>query len=162
MMGKTAREDFMSTLTEIIDQADFKFFAVVIDKQRLVSKYSNPSHPYHLSMEFGLERLYRFLNDKNQDDRLTHVVCESRGKKEDYELKLQFRRIQSGDNYFRKPLPFDIIIVDKKVNSEGLQLADLMARPIGISVLNPSQPNRARDILEKKFYRDGFGLKVFP
>jgi hypothetical protein len=58
--------------------------------------------------------------------------------------------------------------VDKKSNSEGLQLADLTARPIGISVLRPEQQNRARDILNGKFYRDGtgkingFGLKVFP
>ena len=52
--------------------------------------------------------------------------------------------------------------------SEGLQLADLTARPIGLSVLRPNQANRARSILEKKFYRDdfgrieGFGLKCFP
>jgi hypothetical protein len=59
----------------------------------------------------------------------------SRGAKEDKELELEFRRICDGANFFRKPLPFDIIIVDKKTNSEGLQLADLTARPIGLSVL---------------------------
>jgi len=168
MMGKIARDNFMDTLTAIIDQADFTLVAVVINKRNLSARYVNPAHPYHLSMEFGLERLYRFLGGNGQNDRLTYVVCESRGKKEDDELELQFRRIQGGDNYFRKTLPFDIIIVDKKTNSEGLQLADLTARPIGISVLRPEQPNRSRDILNGKIYRDsmgrmnGFGLKVFP
>jgi len=67
-----------------------------------------------------------------------------------------------------KPLPFNLIIADKKANSEGLQLADLTARPIGLSVLRPEQDNRAREVLEGKFYRDktgnklGMGLKVFP
>jgi hypothetical protein len=119
-------------------------------------------------MEFGLERIFRFLRTNRAEGRLTYLICESRGAKEDSELELEFRRICDGDNYFRCPLPFDIIIVDKKTNSEGLQLADLMARPIGLSVLRPDQPNRTRDILEKKYYRDGngkkegFGLKLFP
>jgi hypothetical protein len=65
-------------------------------------------------------------------------------------------------------LPFDLIIADKKTNSEGLQLADLTARPIGLMVLRPDQANRAVEVLEDKFYRDsagnklGMGLKVFP
>jgi hypothetical protein len=57
---------------------------------------------------------------------------------------------------------------DKKCNSPGLQLADLVARPIGRKVLQPHQPNRAYDILQAKFRRSpdgtlfGWGLKVFP
>ncbi len=95
-------------------------------------------------------------------------MCEARGAKEDAELELEFRRIRDGANYFHRPLPFDLIIADKKTNSEGLQLADLTARPIGLTVLRPDQPNRAAEVLEGKFYRDktggklGMGLKVFP
>jgi hypothetical protein len=62
----------------------------------------------------------------------------------------------------------DIRFIDKKQNSMGLQLADLVAHPIGRHAINPDQPNRARDILEPKFRRGpagrvkGFGLKIFP
>ena len=167
-MGKALREAFMSALSDIIDKADFTLFAIVIDKRRMISRYVHPGHPYHLAMEFGLERLFRFLRANRAEGRLTYLICEARGEKEDRELELEFRRICDGDNYFRCPLPFDMIIVDKETNSEGLQLADLMARPIGLSVLRPDQPNRTRDILEKKYYRDGygrkegFGLKLFP
>jgi Protein of unknown function (DUF3800) len=62
----------------------------------------------------------------------------------------------------------DIRFMDKKHNSTGLQLADLVAHPIGRHVINPNQPNRAYDILEPKFRRSaagmvkGFGLKIFP
>ena len=167
-LGKETRERFMDTLTAIIAAADFTLIGVVIDKRRLANKYVNPAHPYHLAMEFGLERLYRLLRDRGQDGRTTHIVCEARGAKEDAELELEFRRIRDGENYFNKRLPFDLVIADKKTNSEGMQLADLTARPLGLSVLRPEQANRAMDVLEGKFYRDGagskngMGLKVFP
>ena len=167
-LSKEPREAFMSALTDIIGAADFQLVAVVIDKRKLKDRYAQPAHPYHLALEFGLERIYRLLKDAGQDDALTYLVCEARGPKEDAELELEFRRIRDGANYFHKPLPFDLIMADKKTNSEGLQLADLTARPIGLTVLRPEQNNRAALVLEGKFYRDkagnklGMGLKVFP
>lgn len=141
---------------------------MVIDKRKLKDKYVRPAHPYHLALGFGLERIYRLLLSARQDDARTFLVCEARGAREDAELELEFRRIRDGANYFRRPLPFDLIIADKKTNSEGLQLADLTARPIGLKVLRPQQINRAAAVLNEKFYRDGAGnvpgtgLKVFP
>lgn len=60
------------------------------------------------------------------------------------------------------------MLTDKKNNSIGLQLADLVARPIGLKQLRPSQSNRAWDVIERKLDRDplgryiGYGLKCFP
>ncbi len=167
-LSKEPREAFLHQLTDIINAADFQLVAVVIDKRKLKDRYTRPAHPYHLALEFGLERIFRLLKDAGQDNALTYLVCEARGAKEDAELELEFRRIRDGANYFHKPLPFDLIIADKKTNSEGLQLADLTARPIGLTVLRPQQENRAAQVLEGKFYRDkagnkiGMGLKVFP
>jgi len=104
---------------------------------------------------------------------LTHVVVECRGKKEDSELELEFRRICDGANRLEIPLPFNVIFADKKVNSAGLQFADLMARPIGLSVLRLGQENRAFDVLKQKFFCSGgrrnvgegfenWGLKIYP
>jgi hypothetical protein len=95
-------------------------------------------------------------------------IVEKRGKQEDAELELEFRRICDGGNYEGHQLPFEIIFADKKSNSAGLQMADLVARPVGIKMLRPEQPNRAFDVLESKFYtngrgrREGWGLKCFP
>lgn len=167
-LGKEAREHFLNALTNIIEVADFRLVAVVIDKRKLKARYANPEHPYHLAMGFGLERIYRYIKNEDQDNRLTHLVCEARGAREDAELELEFRRIRDGRNIFNKPLPFELVVADKKTNSEGMQLADLTARPIGLSVLRPEQANRTHAVLEKKFCRDGFGvkagvgLKVFP
>jgi hypothetical protein len=60
----------------------------------------------------------------------------------------------------QKPLFFELVFADKKSNSTGLQLADLIARPIGLHVLKPEQENRAFAIIDGKFYRNGKGIKV--
>jgi hypothetical protein len=62
----------------------------------------------------------------------------------------------------------DIRFMDKKHNSTGLQIADLVAYPIARHTVDPAQPNRAYDIVERKLRRGltgqihGYGLKVFP
>ncbi len=166
--GKEARESFLESLTSIIAATEFTLIAIVIDKEKHKRRYVAPDHPYHLAMGFGLERLYRLMKSRGQETRVTHVLCEARGKIEDRQLELEFRRICDGRNYFNGAMPFEIIMTDKKANCEGLQIADLMARPIGMSVLRPDQPNRAMEALQEKFYRNekgeknGFGLKIFP
>lgn len=164
---------FMAELGSIIERHNFILISVAIDKQHLKTKYPMLDNPYHIALKFCLERLFFFMKEKGQQNRLTHVVVENRGKKEDNELELEFRRICDGDNLHGGNLPFDLIFADKKTNSPGLQLADLVARPIGIKVLRPGQQNQAFDILEKKFYSkkgrqgagsayEGYGLKCFP
>jgi hypothetical protein len=72
----------------------------------------------------------------------TAVIVERRGRREDDELELEFRRICSGANY------------------DGTTL--------GRHVLNPAQRNRAFEVIDGKLFRSpqgrvmGWGLKVFP
>lgn len=164
------RELFLTELTDIIETSNFVLISCIIDKQRLRERTSNP---YHLALSFCLETLYELLEEKQQHQPTTHVVVECRGKREDAELELEFRRVCAGDNKFGRTLPFEIVFADKKTNSSGLQLADLVARPIGLSVVKPQQPNRAFDLLKRKFFCsggrmqvgigfDGWGLKIHP
>ena len=119
-------------------------------------------------MELGLEKLYHFLQSHHQHNRLTHVVCEARGRAEDRALELEFSHVCAGHNSLERILPFELIIADKKTNSEGLQFADLAARPVGLSVVRPHQANRAFQILERKLHRNGsgeiagHGLHLYP
>lgn len=167
-MPPEEREAFALELRRIIGDADLTIIAAAIHKERLSSKYKFPSHPYHLGAMFGLERLHGFLLDRGQADRLTHVICEARGSQEDRDLELEFRRVCDGANQWQQRLPFDIKIVHKQANSEGLQLADLVARPIGLQVLRPDQPNRMWETLRGKLRTgpndryEGYGFKVFP
>jgi hypothetical protein len=171
--NRTEKEGFISQLHRIIEASNFILISCVIRKEQLRKQGGVPPNPYHLALGFCLETLYEFLQEKNQDDTLTHVVVECRGQKEDNELELEFRRVCDGANALDKRLPFEIIFADKKVDSPGLQLADLVARPVGLSVLRPNHENRAFDVLKKKFFccggrekvgegYQGWGLKIYP
>jgi hypothetical protein len=167
LISREPRERFFADLNRIIEAACFTLVAVVVDKRSLQPQVSS-ANPYHLALLFGLERVAQFLVERAQGERLTHVVVEARGKREDTELELEFRRICEGANELAHPLPFRLIMADKRANSEGLQLADMVARPVALSILRPGQPNRAMDILRAKLWRDASGkveergLKLFP
>jgi len=172
-VNRQHKQQFIAELTNVIEFSNFILISCIIDKVRLRDRRETGNNPYHLALGFCLETLYGFLQEKDQDDATTHVVVECRGKKEDNDLELEFRRICGGANRLGKPLPFDIIFADKKVDSPGLQLADLVARPIGMSVVRPGQENRAFEVLKRKFYCSGgrerlgqgyedWGLHVFP
>lgn len=164
---------FIDELTEIIEHSKFILISCVIDKRALRKQADVESNPYHIALGFCLETLYEFLEEKFQQTKKTFVVVECRGKKEDSELELEFRRICGGNNRLLKILPFEVLFSDKKTMSSGLQLADLVARPIGLSLLRPHQENRAFEILKRKFYCDGgrdkvgsgyegIGMKIYP
>ena len=62
----------------------------------------------------------------------------------------------------------DIRLQKKYTGSEGLQIADLVARPVGLSIVRPSQSNRAFQILKEKFHKDDqeemseYGFHIYP
>jgi hypothetical protein len=162
------RTAFIARLNRVIGAAEFTVIAAVIDKQRHKEKYSDPADPYEIALTFCMERLQRCLMERGQAHRLTHIQVECRGRTEDAKLELEFRRICDGKNAVGKMPNLQLRFMDKKHNSTGLQLADLVAHPIGRHAISPGQPNRAYDIIESKFRRgpkgeiSGYGLKTFP
>lgn len=173
------RNRFLDGLSAVIAEAPFTLCVTAIDKKRLKERYRTPYNPYHLSLEFCLERTCRFLVARGQRGKRTHIIAESRGKAEDKDLELQFRRLL--DDHEEWDHHFELRFASKACNSVGLQLADLAAHPVARHVLAPDQPNRAFDVVEKKLMTDelkgmaraarpasrvkgyeGIGLKVFP
>jgi hypothetical protein len=158
---------FINELTDLIDAADLTLIASVIRKDRLVGQYARPQNPYEIALGFGLERLQMWLNRRGAQG-VTPVILECRGRREDDELELEFRRICAGANFRGSGLSLEPRFTPKQANVPGLQVADLIARPVGRSVLNPRQPNRAYEVIERKLDRrpggsvQGWGLKVFP
>ncbi len=166
------QQSFLNELTEIIEFSNFILISATIDKRQL-SKHDVSDNAYHIALGLCMETLHEFLQEKGEADKKTHIVVECRGKKEDRELELEFRRICDGNNRLGIELPFEILFADKKVMSSGLQLADLVARPIGLYTLRPEQENRAFEVLKRKFYCDGgreavgegyegIGMKLYP
>ena len=161
LMDAKIRNPFMADLNSILTDAEMIIVSVVINKTELKCKKSS-DNPYHIALEIGLDKILDYLKQQNEHENVTHIAFEKRGKKEDDELELEFLRIKTQNN-----LPFEILFADKKVNSTGLQVADLVARPIGRYCLKPEQENRAFDILKTKLYQEegvfiDFGLSQYP
>nr|WP_253308236.1 DUF3800 domain-containing protein [Rickettsia endosymbiont of Ceutorhynchus assimilis] len=158
------RAQFYEDLTTLIGDAPFEFVGAVIKKELLIKKYDSPYNPYEIALKFCLEECLTMLIKKQQRDKIIHLVVEGRGAKEDKELELEFRRICNNQRRWGYKdidfslIPFNMVCTDKKCNSTGLQLADLIARPIGLSILRPSQKNRAFEVIQAK----GRSLKCFP
>ena len=158
------RERFLEELTSIIAEANIKLILSVIDKKRLKERYANPYNPYEVAMLFCMERTLSFLCRQNETGKRIFVLFESRGRREDRELELEFRRIcDNRSNWgYKRPdfqqMYFEHIFVDKKSNTTGLQLADLVVRPLALRYLRPGQENRAVSVIEDKI----LSSKVFP
>lgn len=172
--NKKFKQNFIGSLHSIMDNANFITISCSIDKKKLFeNNLEIGDNLYHVALGFCLESLFDLMSEKKQADLITHVIFESRGKREDKDLELEFRRICDGGSDRRSRFPFEIVFADKRANSTGLQIADLVARPIGLHVIKPGQQNRAFDVLTKKFFcRDGrafvgenfegFGLHIYP
>jgi hypothetical protein len=162
--NRALRESFHEELASIIADCDVELIASVIHKEALRKKYANPYNPYEITLLFCMEEVANLLSKAGQSGKLAHLIVEGRGHKENNELELEFRRIcdnQKSWGYkntdFSKT-SFEMICADKKSNSTGLQLADLIARPIGLKWLRPKQGNRAFDIIHPKLKY----IKYFP
>jgi hypothetical protein len=168
LLNAETRAAFIDAMNNFMETAPFTIIAAVIDKQRHRQRYEDPQNPYEIALTFCMERLQHWLRENGQADRMTHLIVEKRGAAEDQKLELEFRRIADGRNHVGRMTQMDIRFMDKKHNSTGLQLADLVAHPIGRHTINPEQLNRAYELIEPKFRRSaagrvqGYGLKIFP
>lgn len=147
------RMSFLSDLSACVHKAPFRILGCVISKPDLTLDLF-PDNPYAIGLKICLQKAYFLLEKAGNKGCETHFIFEVRGRKEDRELELEFRRIVSGANDLRMPFPgFNLHFADKKSNSTGMQIADLTARPLGIRVLRPEQRNRVYDTIARKVFR---------
>lgn len=168
LLQRPLRERFLAGLSAQMESLPATVVAVVIDKPAYAARYHEPVSPYDYALETGLERVFHHLESQGQAMSTTAIIVEKRGKREDAELELAFRRVCDGANALHKSLPLHLVMIPKSSNSPGLQLTDLMARPVALHHLRPEQPNRAFEIIATKLRRsptgktDGWGLKRLP
>lgn len=168
LLQQSLRERFLSGLANQMSALPATVIAVIIDKIKFGSRYQKPVSPYDYALETGLERVFRHLDALGQTAAPTAIIVEKRGRREDAELELAFRRVCDGNNALRKGFPFNLVMVPKSANSAGLQLTDLMARPVALNYFRPNQTNRAYEVIQTKFRRsptgkiEGWGLKILP
>lgn len=168
LIHKPTRERFLAELSDLMESLPATIVAAIIDKTTFTSHQAASSGVYDYAMATGLNAVFHFLAASAQSRSLTPVIVESRGRREDTELELSFRRYRDSGNAPAHSSPLELIMVPKTANSAGLQLADLVARPVGLRHLRPNQPNRAFEIISNKLHRgpsaevEGFGLLRIP
>jgi len=128
----------------------------------------SPIDPYMLSMDCIVERFVFELEEINQSG---IIIAESRNSILDNELELAFLNLKvQGTSYVSasrvKKAISQLSIKDKKENIAGLQIADLIASPIGRE--NLGKRNQIDyEVIEKKYRNKGgkywgYGLVVLP
>lgn len=134
------RSHFNKRCLAFVSDQRFTIMAVVLDKTRHLSAYGHAAfHPYHYCMTTLLELycgLLRRLAAKGD------VLAESRGKREDGELKKAYDFLVDSGTQFHGPGFFQDVLTGtelktakKEANISGLQLADLLAHPSKHDVL---------------------------
>jgi hypothetical protein len=162
LMNEQKREAFLEQLDAIISCSDVDIIATVIDKTSLVNDGYGYKNPYHIAMDMCLVHLDRYLKNNQQSGKLTHIVAEARGKSEDKDLMTAFEDFVSRypkHNTGFGLMEFELKFAEKKINSAGLQLADLFGHPIGRHAIDPTQANHAFDIVRPKIFVQ---LNYFP
>jgi hypothetical protein len=150
LINPKIEQEFIARLSDIISSIDFWVVSATINKLALRKKYSKPHNPYEIALKFCLEDVAYILAEQGQQAKLTHCIFESRGKKEDKQLATAFNLITK-ENLF-DDMDLTMKFASKDHNSTGLQLADLLARPIALNALRPNQQNKAYDIINSKYY----------
>ena len=166
------KNEFYSKMNDIVFQENYKIICVVIDKEKYnLTKFRNID-PYHISLKFLLERNVFILDDEIEIDRNLNFIIEKRNNKENESVRAHLLTLLNEGTGFVtssriKSYNFFYEFRHKKDNINGLQLADLIAYPITISILEPKRFNPVYDLIKNKFYAKngnpiGWGLKVFP
>lgn len=161
LTGPAKRDPFYKRINQLMS-LEYHLVASFIRKQRHKDRYGDHAiHPYELALEFTLERLLQLLENENQSD--VQIVAESRGKREDDELRLSFLQVLNvGTDYVRserfRKINFRLDFRSKGSNLIGTQIADLAAYPIARYILDKDTDNPAYEIIRRKVYK----LKVFP
>lgn len=166
LQNQKRREFFISKLNKVISDSFFTIISTGVDKVLLKKQCAELGNLYELCLEYCLEEVYRFLQENNQFGKTTHIILESRGNEVDRTLEVAFHQIVEKNNAWQAQYPLKMLFVDKRANSIGLQIADLVAYPIGRFIVDPLRENLAFNIFRDKLhkYPDYLeqGLKILP
>ena len=154
--------EFMGNLDALIKALPMTVVATVVDQRQLQHRHGQAFDAYDLALRCCAEQLLDLISegDRSGPDSEMHVVIEARSSKHDRAALDQFQAGLTGAGSLAiTPSPrMRLLSASKQANSTGLQIADLVVRPIVLRVLRPDQPNRAWEAVSPKMFSPGRGL----
>lgn len=171
LVDKSKREKFYSALDDLVEQLDFQIIAAAIRKDKFKSRYQLPNNPYFVCFQFILERSIMYLG-KSKEKMMFKI--EFRETHNDQKLSKVYDNFRSVKSRFITSKEIQDKLIDLSFNQKiqniaGMQIADLVAYPIGKWALDKTKENKAFTIIESKLHRKAdtdtylnYGLKIFP
>ena len=163
------RAAFMTDLNRLIADADFTVIAAVVELNRFQQRYTSTRAVDRMAFRQCVVRLDNLLHSRGQHESTTRIIVESRGKNDDRRLLQEYQALRSSAISSRRTLTnFELQFDAKGNNTAGVQIADLVAAPIGSHIARPQHPNRAWNIVSAKLHRspqggvNGWGLITLP
>lgn len=169
LKNRVTRESFYEELNRLMRDLEYQVLACAIDKPRHARRYGSYAFdPYMLSLEVLVERLCYEVSAREGGQ----IIAEKRNHHLDKQLELAWQKTKESGTSFVSAQDVqekirDLRLRSKQDNIAGLQLADLVASPIGRHVIG-KKPKEDFRIVESKLRRNwkgdykGFGLVVLP
>jgi hypothetical protein len=140
LLDPELENQFNIALLAALNRWQYCVVTVVLDKFAHRERYTTwRYHPYHYCLKVLLERYVLFLD---HDDHRGDVMIESRGGREDRQLKRSYTRLyEESTDYIltetwqSRLTSRELKVKPKSSNIAGLQLADLIAHPSRREVL---------------------------
>ena len=169
LRNRAVEAAFNEDLLKLLREWEYRIVTVCIDKKNHVAAYGTWRYdPYHYCIAVLLERFSSWLNRR---DARGNAMAESRGGKEDRQLKASFRRLWDRGTDYVGPEQFQETLTSRELkfkqktdNIAGLQLADLLAHPSRCEILDergllgrPLAPFAVQiiEILQEKYDQSG-------
>lgn len=172
LIDKEFRIRFYTELNKLLEKFDFKLVACAIKKQDHFEKYGVSSlDPYLLSFDNLLNRFIFELNFREKGK----IIAERRNSILDNQLELAWLNTKiSGTKFIQgaeiKEKVENLHMIPKSSNEAGLQIADLVASPIGRKIIGIRRKVGHEvdfEVLKKKFCNKNgrilnYGLTILP
>ena len=169
---KHFRAKFYRELNKLIENTEVTLISCAIQKSKYVEKYGlSALDPYLLSFDNLVNRLiYDLKKDKGK------IFAEKRFDNLDQQLEIAWLNIKVSGTDKVKPAEIkdrieNLQLINKRANDAGLQLADLVANPIGRHVLKMKAKPDGNEInfsvIKSKFRNKNgiilkYGLTILP
>lgn len=164
------KEQFYIDINTILTVNNYKIISSAIDKISFIKKYGKlEDDVYEIALSFILERTV-FCLDEFKDCESLEIIIEKRGKKEDAKLSNHLNKLKQIGTFYVdsdriKKYAMKHTFLNKRENSNGLQISDLLAYPIAKKIIYPEGVNISYEQIKDKIYTINgkiYGLKVFP
>lgn len=166
------RREFYAELNAMMRELEYQVVACVIDKPKLAAQYrKHASDPYHYSLEVLVERFWEELGECTDGG---IIYAEKRGEPLDYALLEAWEQLRQGIGGIGyvggrtiDERICELVLKEKRLNIDGLQLADLVVSPIARRGMRMATRDDW-EIVKSKLRRGptgkakGYGLIVLP